>query len=168
MIFIIRSYDNFRGNDWSKIYSYVITLGALLPRALELANQSYCSLISKFFEARQLVMNIIPPPPFPEGPPQPTQGLLIDLLDQAEDVCSKNPALCLKHVLAAWFHVLYPTAKKITRPCRFESTIRRIAGPTKPSTRGERVLMGAELEVYRSKPWVPKLGQSTDINNKGK
>lgn len=91
--------------------------------------------------------------------PQPTHGVLVDLLEHTEDACSRNSSLCLKHVLVAWFQQLFPTARKITRPCRFEAIVRRIAAPIKPSTRGESKLKGAELESYRQKVWAPKLGQ---------
>lgn len=107
-------------------------------------------------------MNILPHLQFQEVPPQPTQGLLIDLLDQAEDACKKNPALCIKHVLASEFQRLYPTFDKITRPCRFETTIRRIAAPVRPSIRGESKMMGKELEIYRQKEWTPKPGKKRD------
>ena len=102
--------------------------------------------------------NVIPPPPFPEGPPQVTYGLLIDLLDHAEEICSNNPVLCLKHILTTWFEHLYPSANKITHPSRFEETVRRVAAPARSSIRGGQKLEGEELDFYRHKVWVPHFG----------
>ena len=101
-------------------------------------------------------MNTIPQPPLQEVPQQPTNGVLIDLLDHAEVACSENPALCLKHVLTDWFQRIYPNATSITRPSRFETAIRRIAAPAKPSIKGDSRLVGEELIAYRQKEWVPK------------
>ena len=111
-------------------------------------------------------MNNLPPLELQEVPSQPTNGVLIEILEQAENACSNNPSFCLKHVLATWFHQLYPTATKITRPCRFEATVRRIAAPTRPSTRGESKLTGVELKVYQQKQWIPKPGHQK-VNNEG-
>ena len=71
-------------------------------------------------------MDCIPALPQVDYPPEPTQGILIDLLQHAEYACRKNPALCMKHVLLSWFQQLYPEARKITRPGRFVASIRRI------------------------------------------
>ena len=105
-------------------------------------------------------MDIIPVPPVLEIPLEPTQGLLIDLLDHAEDACRKNSALCVKHVLIIWYQQLYPTAQKITRPGGFETSIRRIAAPTMSSIRGSCKLFGDdELQSYRLKRWLPNHGE---------
>ena len=84
-----------------------------------------CGLIAKI-----VAMDIIPVLSVLEITLEPTQGLAIDLLDHAEDACRKNSGLCVKHVLINWYQQLYPTAQKITRPGRFETSIRRIGAPT--------------------------------------
>ena len=105
-------------------------------------------------------MDCIPALPQVDYPPEPTQGILIDLLQHAECACSKNPALCMKHVLVSWFEQLYPEARKITRPGRFVATIRRIAAPTQPSLLGgSPKLVGDQLLHYRDKPWSPHHGE---------
>ncbi len=57
-------------------------------------------------------MNMIPPPTLIEAPQQSTYGQLIDLLSGAEQLCSRNPELCVKHVLVTVFTVytLLPAA----------------------------------------------------------
>ena len=90
-------------------------------------------------------MNAIPAPSVSVVPPQPTYGFLIDLLENAEELCRNHPQLCLKHVVAAWFELLYPSSIQIIRPCRFEVTLRRIAAPAQPSTRGKGTLTGEEF-----------------------
>ncbi len=57
--------------------------------------------------------------------------------------------------------------KKIRVLDPLEATVRRIAAPARSSTRGASKLAGAELESYRRKLWVPKLGQATDSSRKG-
>ncbi len=96
-------------------------------------------------------------------PGEPTNGIIIDLLTAAEDACKENPTqLCVKHLLAAWFNQLYPSSPPITRPCRFEVTARRIAAPTRPSTRGCASLAEEELREYRERAWIPKICPSHD------
>ena len=109
-------------------------------------------------------MNAIPATSISEVPPRPTFGFLIDLLENAEELCRNHPQLCLKHVVAAWFELLYPSSIQITRPCRFEVTLRRIAAPAQPSTRGKGTLTGEELSEYRQRLWVPKIRQPHEDN----
>ena len=101
-----------------------------------------------------MAMNTIPSVELEEVPSKPTYGLLIDLLDLAEKACNSNPALCLRHVLAAWFCELYPETRKITRPSRFEATVRRVAAPVKSSLRGDTTLTGSNLLDYRKEEWI--------------
>ena len=109
----------------------------------------------------------MPPPPMQEVPANPTNGLLIDLLEAAQDVCSSNPALCLRNVLTQWYQELYPTSQTITRPSRFEAAVRRIAAPVKSSIRGASRMTEEEVTAYRQREWAPKPGRPKG-NSEGK
>ena len=98
-------------------------------------------------------MDCIPALPQVDYTPEPTQGILIDLLQHAEMPAARIPALCMKHVLVSWFQQLYPKTRKITRPGRFVASIRRIAAPTQPK------LVGDHLLHYREKPCSPHHGE---------
>ena len=120
-----------------------------------MANYSYCCSFAV------LTMNNLNPSVL-DVPGEPTNGIIIDLLTAAEEACKDNPQLCVKHLLAAWFHQLYPSSPPITRPCRFEATARRIAAPTRPSTRGCASLAEEELREYRER--APKIRPSHDTS----
>lgn len=112
-------------------------------------------------------MSNLPLPELKELPPHPTNGVLIDLVEQAEAECSKNPALCIRGVLCSWYEQLYPTTTRISRPGRFEATVKRIAAPTRPSIRGVARFAGGELETYRNKEWKPNFGHHK-VSSEGK
>lgn len=110
--------------------------------------------------------SVIPPPPFPVGPPAPTYGFLIQLLREAEDVSSRSSQLSTARVLAAWFEIFFPDAPKVSRPGRFESTVRKIAAPVQPFCRGSKALCGDELESYLERLWQPKITTPTKVLGK--
>jgi len=70
----------------------------------------------------------IPPPPVPVEPPKSSK------------------------VLATWFEGLYPEASKVTRPGRFEATVRKIAAPAllqKASGKRTEAVSGKIVEAQK-------------------
>ena len=82
------------------------------------------------------------------GCSSPTYGELIDLLTELEGRPDIVDLLCSKICKQ------YPNIC-VSRPMRLFDTIKRIAGPTRPSLRGPAKLAGSPLGTYRKRVWKP-------------
>ena len=83
------------------------------------------------------------------GCSNPTYGELIDLLTELEGRANTVDLLC------STICKQYPNIS-VSRPMRLFDTIKRIAGPTRPSLRGPAKLAGSPLATYRKRVWKPR------------
>ena len=84
----------------------------------------------------------------------PTYGDLINLLEAAETE-AKTTGDSVSDLLVAHFHQRYPLVS-IGRASRSYDTVRRIAAPTRTSTRPSQ-LDGSPLRSYLKRIWIPRI-----------
>ena len=84
----------------------------------------------------------------------PTYGDLINLLEAAETE-AKTTGDSVSDLLVAHFHRRYPLVS-IGQASRFYDTVRRIAAPTRTSTRPSQ-LDGSPLRSYLKRIWIPRI-----------
>lgn len=88
---------------------------------------------------------------------EPTYGELIRMLCEAEaEAEAEGTQKSTPDILASKFSSHYPQIP-ISRPHRFCDTVKRIAGPTRPSAIGETKLNGSPLQSYSKRHWAPRI-----------
>lgn len=83
------------------------------------------------------------------GCSNPTYGELIDLLTELERRPNTVDLLC-SEICQRYLNI------SVSHSTRLFDTIKRIAGPTRPSLRGQAKLTGSPLAAYRKRVWKPR------------